>query len=404
MTLPPSSETARPAGARRVAVFGFDASESSQIRRIRGLIGAGFDVVGYTMRRDNMASDAPPEWRNIHLGTVENERIGRRLLVLARALLVIARNGGPLRRADVAMARNFDMALLAVIGRVLVGRPRLPVIYECLDIHGSFTAPGRKGRMFRAIERWLLRRTALLVVSSPGFVREYFQPVQHWHGPTALLENKIWFGAERPARPVASREHRREGPIVVGWVGSLRCDPSLRILLDAARLRPDTLRIEMHGNVHRHVVPDFEARIAALPNVSYHGPYRYPDGLGEVYSRCDLVWSQDLWQSGANSDWLLPNRVYEASYFGCLSIAVAGTQTARKVEDDGLGYVVPVADAPALVALIDGLDPAETEARRAALLAQAPERFVSTPADLREVVARALDETHLSQDRDRSRP
>ncbi len=102
MTLPPSSETARPAGARRVAVFGFDASESSQIRRIRGLIGAGFDVTGYTMRRDNMASDAPPEWRNIHLGTVENERIGRRLLVLARALLVIARNGGPLRRADVA--------------------------------------------------------------------------------------------------------------------------------------------------------------------------------------------------------------------------------------------------------------------------------------------------------------
>jgi hypothetical protein len=38
---------------------------------------------------------------------------------------------------------------------------------------------------------------------------------------------------------------------------------------------------------------------------------------------CDAVWAQDLWQSGANSDWLLPNRIYEASYFGCPSIALA---------------------------------------------------------------------------------
>jgi succinoglycan biosynthesis protein ExoL len=63
-------------------------------------------------------------------------------------------------------------------------------------------------------------------------------------------------------------------------------------------------------------------------------------GLNDVYDARDRVWSQDLEQSGGNSDWLLPNRVYEASWRGCPSIAVANTVTGQYVEENGLGFVL----------------------------------------------------------------
>ena len=377
-------------GPLRVVVFGFDAAESSQIRRFRGLAGCGYEVDGYTFRRENMDPGSPPSWRNVDLGRVENEALGRRVLSLVKAVGRVWRNLGPIRRADVVMARNFDLLLLAWTGRTLARRPKLPLIYECLDIHGSFTGSGLKARAFRAVERFLLKRTALLVVSSPGFIEHYFEPVQGYRGPVRIIENKIWFDGTPPERRENAENMCGGRPWVIGWVGSLRCDPSLSILLHTAARMGERVRIEMHGNVHHHVVPDFERRIADLPNVAYHGPYAYPEGLAEVYRGCDLVWSQDLWQRGANSDWLLPNRIYEASYFGCLSIAVDGTQTASTVRERDLGYTIAEPSADALASLIDGLDADEVCERRRALLARPASEFVYAPDDLTRVVDAAM--------------
>jgi hypothetical protein len=64
--------------------------------------------------------------------------------------------------------------------------------------------------------------------------------------------------------------------------------------------------------------------------------------------------------SRGNSDWLLPNRIYEASYFGCPSIALAGTETGRRVAADGLGFTVEEPTAEALTELLRGLTPEPT--------------------------------------------
>jgi len=381
----------------RVVVFGFDAAESSQIRRINSLVQTGHDVVAFTMRRTNMNVDFQPSWKNIHLFNVPNEQLFRRMLILLLSMFKIAWHRREIVTADVLIARNFDLLLLAQVARWLALRPKMPLIYECLDIHGSFSSPSRKGRAFRAIERRLLGHIDLLVVSSPGFIDNYFKPLQGYHGPVALLENKIWFGDRIPPRRNSAANVEGGKPWVIGWVGSLRCDPSFGILLEIAERMGEAVRIEMHGNVHHHVVPDFEARISGRSNITYHGPYKYPQGLAEVYSRCDFVWAQDMWLPGANSDWLLPNRIYEASYFGCLSIASSRTETGRKIERDGLGYTVEVATADHLQALLERLGPLEVEQRRARLLAAETSSFVYSPSELTRVIEQAVAARDLPQ-------
>lgn len=357
----------------KLVVFGFDAAEAAQIRRMRSYLDCGFDVVGFMMRRANMNLDFAPFWENVHLFRTSNGGLPWRVAAVLGSVFKVFLHRRRLAGADAIVARNLDLLAVAIAARAMV-RPKPPVIYECLDIHDLMTNPGLKGRVTRALERALLARTSALIISSPAFLREYFAPVQNWDGPVALVENKLWIeegGPERPAPPsgTAPCGWTKDAPLRLAWVGTLRCARSLGILAETADRLGPCVRIALHGAVHYHAVPDFDATLAARPNMTWHGAYAYPDDLAPIYAASDLVWAQDLWQWGTNSTWLLPNRIYEASYFGCPSIAVAGTETSRRVED-GLGWTVPEPSAEALCGLLARLTPPEILARRQEILAR----------------------------------
>jgi len=376
----------------RVTFFAFDISEAAQIRRIEAVRMLGHEVVSVSFRRSNMNADFVPEWPDLPLGAVENNAFGRRALRVVSSIMRTWRARAHLDDSKVWIARNFDLLVIAWVTKVLQGRTDVRLVYECLDIHGLFTRPDQIGKVMRAMERFLLRRIALLITSSPGFQKNYFDPVQGFAGPVALIENKLWLGARHLDRPKHPRQSAT--PLVLGWVGSLRCRTSLRILAEAAAEMGDGLRVHLHGNVHRHAIPDFDVIVAAHPNMTYAGAYAYPDDLAGIYGGCDLVWAQDLWQRGANSDWLLPNRIYEASYFGCPQIAVAGTQTGLRVVEAGQGFVVPTASSDALVGLLESLTPEAVIDRSADLLNRPDALFCLQPAELEKKLAPVLKPKH----------
>jgi succinoglycan biosynthesis protein ExoL len=368
-----------------VVFFASDIAEASQIRRISSIRSLGHHVLSYSFRRTNMNRDFVPDWANVPLGITRNEGFLRRLGSIGAGFLRSFRARAALADSQVWIARNLDLLVIAWALKAVTGRSDVALVYECLDIHGLMTRKGVVGSVLRWAERRLLARSEALILSSPGFLRDYFRPLQGYRGRTILLENKLWIDAAALARPEAVPA--RDGPLVLGWVGSLRCRESLSLLTDVARDMGENIRIVMHGTVHRHALPDFDAAISAGPNITYAGPYSYPADLASIYGSCDLVWAQDLWQSGANSDWLLPNRIYEASYFGCPSIAVDGTETARRISEDGLGYTIALARAAELSALLRGLDRKAVGRIAAGLLAKPETDFRLSAAEL----AAALD-------------
>jgi succinoglycan biosynthesis protein ExoL len=374
----------------RILIFAFDLGEASQLRRIRSLRALGHDLRIAGFRRRNQTGQAELDASSVDLGTVKNNRLGRRALTLVAALGRFIRHGGGLAGADVIIARNFDLLLLAWAVRAFYRGRSVKLVYECLDIHGIFTRQDMVGGLMRWAERLLLRRIDLLILSSPGFLRGYFAPVQNHAGPVALIENKMWFDGAAIPRPAQARPAVPEQPLTLGWVGSIRCEPSLTLLTETARLMGDRLRIRIHGNVHRHVLTDFDRRIASFANVTYAGEYRYPDDLAAIYAGCDLVWAQDLWQRGANSDWLLPNRIYEASWFGCPPVAVADTETGRRIAGSGLGFVIGRADAGALSALLGSLDRDHVRAVSQAILDRDARDFRLMPEDVAHALSVVL--------------
>ncbi|MEM9342253.1 MAG: glycosyl transferase [Pseudomonadota bacterium] len=371
----------------RVLVFSPDIAEAAQIRRVLALQQVGHAVSAYAFRRRNMNEAFTPDWPTILLGETRNHSFLTRGAQMVRGVAQVLRAPDLAREAEVWIARNIDMALIGHAARRLLGLD-VPIAYECLDIHSLFTRTDAVGRGMRAAERRVLRDSALLITSSPGFVREYFGPVQGYDGPVVLLENKLWLEGADLQRP--SQRRRVGAPLVIGSAGSIRCARSLDILTEAARRLGPKVEIALHGNAHRHAVPEFDALVASQDNITWHGPYEYPQGLGPVYAACDLVWAQDLWQTGGNSDWLLPNRIYEASWHGCPSVAASGTETGRRIEADGLGFTLPEASADALVALVERLDSAEIDRVSDALLAMPEARFRQSPGEVAEIVDRLL--------------
>lgn len=374
----------------KVVVFGFDVAEAAQIRRIRSIRALGHEVHSFTMRRRNMNAAFEPEWPNTHLYHTANRDLARRAATVLASMLRMVGHRPEVGSADVILARNLDMLAIAWAARLVAGATSTPLVYECLDVHASLTGRGRGARVLRGIEALLLRRIALLVVSSPGFVERYFAPVQGHRGPWHLMENKLALDPPPPPRPEGPRRAGADAPLVLGWVGTIRCLPSLRLLTAAAEALGDGLRIAIHGVVHDHLRPEVEAAVARHDNVTHHGPYAYPDEIARVYGGCDLVWAQDLWRRGANSDWLLPNRIYEASWCGCPSIALAGTETGRRVAADGLGFTIDRPEPGALVALLRSLSRGRIEARSAELLGRPRSAFQQQSQEVQDMLDAAM--------------
>lgn len=384
-------QTAKPAAAghsapARIEVFGFDVAEISQIRRIRAMVALGHDVHSFTMRRDNMNEDFEPEWPNTHLFMTENENLPKRAAIVAASIVKMTGHRQRLRTADMIFARNLDMLAIAWAARAMAGASDVPLIYECLDINGALCREDAKSRAMRSAERFLLERTQMLVVSSPGFMRSYFEPTQGYKGPWALWENKLAAGAALPLRPQQRPTPAAGQPLRIGWVGTIRCAPSLELLAGVADRMGQAVEVHIHGIVHHHALPDFDSTLQARPNMIYHGAYDYPQDLARIYGSCDLVWSQDLWQSGNNSDWLLPNRIYEASWAGCPSVAVSTTETGRRISSDGLGWVIDQPDPEQLTALLQKLTPQDIAACGQALLRRPDRDFVQSSEDIADVI------------------
>jgi len=106
----------------KVAVFGADAAEAAQVKRMDALMASGFDA--------NMNKDFEPFWPNLHLYDTENENPKQRLIAVAKSIVKVARNRNLLRGTDVIMARNADMLMIGAVARTLTPGAAPELVYE----------------------------------------------------------------------------------------------------------------------------------------------------------------------------------------------------------------------------------------------------------------------------------
>jgi hypothetical protein len=340
----PAAATIPAPMAQRLVYLVHDLGDPAVARRLAMLrpFLASAVVIGF--HRSAIPPAQVAEWPAIALGRTEDGRLGRRLLSVLRVRATIHRLRRFLAGATVVMARQLEMLVLA---RTLRARyaPGATLAYECLDIHRLMVTQSAIGALLRRVEARLLGDADLLIVSSPAFLREHLDWV---HGsalpPTCLIENKI------PSIEIAAgttAEARVGGPPWrIGWYGVLRCRRSLELLAELTRQLPGQVIVELRGRPALSAIPDFAVLVASAPGVHFLGPYDRQRDLNRIYRGVHFTWAIDFYEDGANSEWLLPNRLYEGGAHGAVPIALATVETGRWLVRHATGVLLgePIAE------------------------------------------------------------
>ena len=341
---------------KKVVYFGLDCTDVNVVKRIRAFKEQSFEAIGISFRRNRYNTDFVPEWDNIDLGTIEDARYFRRILSMLQAVWRIFRARDKLNNANFYYARNLDMGILAFLARG-ISRQKTPVVYEVLDVLPPFVENNIRGKLIRFIERWILKRCHLLVTSSPGYIENYFEPIQRYTGNWFLLENRQYplitlpQAETQPEPPPLDSLKAKRDRWAIGYFGAVKCVQSWEIIQFIAQELPEKVEIYIKGvpiylyidGAFRKIPADeFQKMVEDFPNIRYGGPYQHPDDLADMYSQVDFTWCFDF-SMEHNSKWCLPNRLYEGGYFEVPALAAKGFQVGKYIEELGVGWTF---DAP----------------------------------------------------------
>ncbi|MEE9381461.1 MAG: hypothetical protein V3V03_08650 [Hyphomonadaceae bacterium] len=370
-----------------IAYFGHNAANASIRRRVQAFSDDGIEVTGFMMRR---SSDVYSEWRNVDLGLTRDGALLQRVKTIFSGARKAAEERDLLAKADVIFARNLDMLACAFLAKRHT-KLKTPVVYECQDVHRLLSRPDLIGMVVRSLERFLVKRCALVTVSSPGFEKNHFARRYKGHYTAYLLENRLSTGSDYGPRP--EPDELKTGQVLkLGWFGNLRCKRSYDLLLNIADKFGDQIEIFADGQPSDAEISDFEAGIDQRPNVHFGGRYKAPEDLARIYGQVDLVWAGDFMEAGYNSIWLLPNRLYEGGYYVTPPIAPAGTQTAAwsEAHNSGFSLVEPLEETlPELIGYLLA-DPAPIAKKQAVLSALDASVFVQPIGEMKKMIDAAL--------------
>jgi succinoglycan biosynthesis protein ExoL len=147
-----------------------------------------------------------------------------------------------------------------------------------------------------------------------------------------------------------------------------------------------SFEVVLRGRPALSEFPDFHAFVDAEPYLSFRGPYRNPEDMAAIYQDVHFSWAIDFFEEGQNSEWLLPNRLYEGCRFGAVPISMGHTETGRFLSQQDIGVLLPQASSDALETALGKMEEHRFGRLKARVLAHNPRTWSYDRSDCRALV------------------
>jgi succinoglycan biosynthesis protein ExoL len=290
----------------------------------------------------------------VDLGRTADGRFTQRIWMVAKTIPRLNRWADQLASSKVILARNLEMLVLAAIARHVYAS-RAALVYECLDIHRLMLVRHVIGAGLRILERFLISQCEGLIVSSPGFIREYFQKRGASLPSIFVVENKV--APTKRSTDLTKASVVSGPPWRIGWFGVLRCRRSLDVLIQLLRSTSQLVEVVVAGQPASRVFPDVDKAFDGLPGLKFLGAFKDEAELAGLFGSVHFAWTIDYYEAGANSNWLLPNRLYRAALYGAVPLALADVETGRWLASHGAGVLLGEPIGEQLTAVMQNMTP-----------------------------------------------
>ena len=260
----------------------------------------------------------------VHLGPIPDGRYLRRALRWLSAIAAI-RSYSKRGPRCVFYALSLDCLLIARLSGLRRG------YYEVGDLRNAED----RAWLARLAERILCRGLLGIVLTSRRFYDGFYRdrgilPRSRIH----VIENKISqaLASQRPLCKTISG-----GRLSIGLVGLLRYRRPLDLLLSFVRDRCETHVLECYGDGPLRGVVEG----SACENVHYHGSFKNPEELPDIYARIDLNFAV-YDSSSKNVRLAIPNKLFESAFFGVPIVCCCDTAVGALAGEWGIGDMVRI--------------------------------------------------------------
>lgn len=308
----------------------------------------------------------------VRLGTVENGNLAGRILVYLKALKIIFKNVSGTKGSDIYFY-GFDLLPLIVLANVF---RQCRLIFEIPDLRAPFFEDKISTKILLKVLRVSMKKIPKTVVTSELFVTGFLRNNSFQTGPYFVLENKVHL--EDNTLPV----RMENSEIVIGYFGVIRCEQSLKILLEFLEVSHG-YRLIIYG-IFSGISDHQKALMLSHPKVNYKGEYKSPEDLREIYAQIDISWVAYPYSAGkkeGNFKYARTNRYYEAGFFRIPMIGNQFAGDARFIEEFDYGITLDLGNMMESVEDMKKISPEKLESWKANLRKAPVSDFMSTDED-----------------------
>lgn len=309
-------------------------------------LGINCTVLGYN-REHYEAS--PWDLETMSLGQLAHTKLFKRIPVMIRSILKIRQK---IESHDVLYCFNFDVLFIGWLSTIFrTGDIR--IVYDLADIHPVLGTDGFFSSVLRAIERFLLKRTDIVVVASPAYIDGYFKKVQNAENRFVVIENKMLPGEQPSAVQETSVWTPQKGVLRIGYFGMLRCEASLKFLRLLVEKHQGKFELLLRGIFLK--TESYQSVFENLNHAKFDGPFVNPDDLPELYNSVDIVWAAHI-HGETNTKWAMSNRFYQACFYNRPLITQVNTQDSERVKSYNIGTTLDLNDFKTSVHILQSIN------------------------------------------------
>ena len=234
---------------------------------------------------------------------------------------------------------------IAIFGRKHISNP---YIYEICDLTELTISNSLIRNILICENKKTINKSISTIVTSEGFIDFYKKANKE---KFFLIPNKV-----SPNCPPAIEEKKSidTNKINIGFVGVIRFETTYNFISIAAKKKNVLIHlfgIYSNGDI---VSDKIKTLVENKQNIIYHGPFKNPDDLPQIYNQIDLVLS--AYPPTPGVIYAEPNKLYEAMYFRCPIIVSKNTFLGKKVERLNVGYVIDATSEESIDKFLSSID------------------------------------------------
>jgi len=319
-------------------------SQPRCIKRINSFISAGFDVEIYGIDRSKYNLNADIYEKKIHIiGKQEDgKQYVKKFFQNQAAIKKIIKNYDP----DKTIFYSFGFALTLSLKL----NNAKNYIYEISDILYGYNKFNSVRWIFKAIDKYLIKKSFLTVLTSEGFGDFLFG--QKWPNNIIIQPNRLHSDFLNEQRLKIEQTNGSIQHLKFSYVGAFRSPNTIFRFAKIIGEKYPQHKFYFYGD--SHLTSEVIKLSETYNNIKYFGPFKNPDDLSKIYSNIDIIVAcydvQDL-----NEKILEPNKLYEALYFNKPIVVSKNTFLAERVKTLGCGFEIDASIDESIISFIDSL-------------------------------------------------